>query len=258
MELSTLKAVVTGGGSGMGRVFTLKLAEAGAQVVFCDLNDEGIRETEEAAKGLKGSVKGVKANVAKEDDVVSLMDKAVKEMGGLNCLINNAGIFRDGLLVKKDKNTGEIKKMSLEKWQAVIDVDLTGPFLCTREFAVRVIEKEIKSSVVVNMSSISRYGNAGQSNYSAAKAGLVADTRLWAKELAKYGIRVGAVAPGLVETPILQGMPPHELEKLAQRNLLGRVGKPEELFQAVRFIIECDYFTGRAIDVDGGSDLGEA
>jgi len=252
VELKSLKAVVTGGGSGMGREFTLRLAEAGAAVTLCDLNEEGMKQTLEQASSLKGKVVGVRANVADENDVIRLMAEAEKQLGGLNALINNAGIFRDGLTVKRDRRTGEIRKMSLDNWRAVIDVDLTGPFLCTREFAARVIESGTKPAVIVNMSSAARHGNRGQANYSAAKAGLVADTRLWADELAPYGIRTGAIAPGLIETPILLGMPPEELGKLGEQVPLGRLGKPSEIFQAVKFIVECDYFTGRCIDVDGG------
>jgi 3-oxoacyl-[acyl-carrier protein] reductase len=252
VELASLKAVVTGGGSGMGREFTLRLAEAGAAVAVCDMNEEGMKQTLELARGLRGKTVAIRANVADENDVIRLMADAEKQLGGLNALINNAGIFRDGLTVKRDRRTGEIRKMSLENWRAVIDVDLTGPFLCTREFAARVIESGTKPAVIVNMSSAARHGNRGQANYSAAKAGLVADTRLWADELAPYGIRTGAIAPGLIETPILQAMPPEELAKLGEQVPLGRLGKPSEIFQAVKFILECDYFTGRCIDVDGG------
>jgi 3-oxoacyl-[acyl-carrier protein] reductase len=252
VELASLKAVVTGGGSGMGREFTLRLAEAGAAVAVCDMNEEGMKQTLELARGLRGKTVAIRANVADENDVIRLMADAEKQLGGLNALINNAGIFRDGLTVKRDRRTGEIRKMSLENWRAVIDVDLTGPFLCTREFAALVIESGTKPAVIVNMSSAARHGNRGQANYSAAKAGLVADTRLWADELAPYGIRTGAIAPGLIETPILQAMPPEELAKLGEQVPLGRLGKPSEIFQAVKFILECDYFTGRCIDVDGG------
>lgn len=247
-----MKAVVTGGGSGMGREFTLRLAEAGGAVAFCDVSDAGIAETADLAKGLRGKAVGLKADVTREEDVARLMDQAGKALGGLNVLVNNAGIFRDRLLVKQDRTTGEIRTMPLSDWSAVINVDLTGPFLCAREFAARVIQSGTRPAVIVNMSSAARRGNRGQSNYSAAKAGLVADTRVWADELAPYGIRTGAIAPGLIETPILLGMPPHELEKLQGTVPLRRLGQPSEIFQAVRFIIECEYFTGSCIDVDGG------
>ena len=255
MKIDTLEAIVTGGGSGMGRAFALNLAAEGAQVTICDVSDENMAETIALAKGAKGTIHSVKANVASEDDVIALINTAYDKMGGLNALVNNAGIFRDGLLVKQDKDTGEIKKMSLKNWSMVIDVDLTGPFLCTREFAAKCLETRTKAACIVNISSIARHGNVGQTNYSAAKAGLVADTKLWALELARYGIRTGAVAPGFVDTPILAGMRPEVLEGMLKAVPLRRVASTDEIYSAVRFILECDYFTGRCIDVDGGMTL---
>ncbi len=252
MDLKNTKVLVTGGASGMGRTFTLSLARDGADVAFCDLNEEAIAAVEAEGASLSGRVVGFRANVAVEEEVIRLIADARAALGGLNALVNNAGIFRDGLLVKKDKRTGAIVGMSLPQWQSVIDVDLTGPFLCTREFAKSAIENGNPSSVVVAISSISRHGNQGQSNYSAAKAGLIADTKLWAGELARYGIRTGAIAPGFIETPILSGMRPEVLEAMIKPVPLGRVGKPEEIYLALKFIIECDYFTGRCVDVDGG------
>jgi 3-oxoacyl-[acyl-carrier protein] reductase len=252
MDISGSKVLVTGAASGMGRVFALELAKAGASVAVCDLNLAGAQETVGMAKGASGKVVALEADVSKEDQVQALIKNTAEALGGLDVLINNAGLFKDALLVKVDKDTGEVKRMSLANWQKVIDVDLTGPFLCTREFAAHCIETKTQPAVVVNISSIARYGNAGQSNYSAAKAGLVADTDLWAKELARYGIRTGAVAPGFVDTPILQGMKPEVLEGMLKPVPLRRVAKPEEIFLAVKFIIECDYFTGRCIDIDGG------
>jgi len=252
MKIEDLKVLVTGGASGMGRHFTLSLARDGASVAFCDLNEEGIRAVEEEAKDLPGKVVGFKANITDEEEVAQLIKDSKESLGGLNGLINNAGIFRDGLLVKKDRKTGEIKKMSLKNWNAVINVDLTGPFLCARDFAAHCIESGTKAAVIVNISSVSRHGNPGQTNYSAAKAGLVADTKLWGIELARHGIRVGAVAPGFVNTPILQGMRPEVLEGMLKAVPLRRVAEPEEIYMAVKFIFNCDYFTSRCIDIDGG------
>jgi len=251
MDIQGSKFLVTGGASGMGRAFTLNLAKEGGDVAFCDLNEEAIKEVEAEGADLPGRVVGFTANVASEDDVVALVKNVRETLGGLDGLVNNAGIFRDGLLVKKDRESGEIRKMSLSKWQQVIDVDLTGPFLCTREFSAACIENG-HGGVVVNISSASRHGNVGQSNYSAAKAGLVADTKLWANELARYGVRTGAIAPGFVDTPILQGMRPEVLEKMLKAVPLRRAADTYEIFLAVKFIIECDFFTGRCIDVDGG------
>ncbi|MFZ5480999.1 MAG: SDR family oxidoreductase [Myxococcota bacterium] len=252
MNISGMNVLVTGGASGMGRGFVLSLAREGANVAFCDLNDEAIAGVVDEAKGLAGKVVGFRANVAKEDDVVQLVKDARAALGGLNGLVNNAGIIRDGLLVKVNKETGAVEKLSLAKWQQVLDVNLTGVFLCTREFAASCIETKTKPAVVVSISSISRHGNQGQSNYSAAKAAIVADTKLWGQELARYGIRTGAIAPGFTRTPILEGMPPEALEKVSAPVPLKRIGEPSEMYMAVKFIFECDYFTGRTIDVDGG------
>ncbi len=255
MQLSDLSIIVTGAASGMGRTFALELAGAGASVLAADMDSEGLVTLEAEAASLPGAMATAVVNVAVEEDVIAMVAAAVTAHGKVNGLINNAGIFRDGLLIKKDRETGEIRKMSLRQWQSVIDVDLTGPFLCTREVAAAMAENEWGPGVIVNISSIARHGNVGQSNYSAAKAGLVADTTLWAKELSRYGIRVGAVAPGFVDTPILQGMRPEVLTNMLKAVPLRRVGSPQEIFCAVRFILECDYFTGRCIDVDGGMSL---
>ena len=255
MKLTDLNVLVTGGASGMGRAFVLAFARDGANVAFCDLNEDGVRAVEAEAAELPGTVKGFTCDVSDEAQVIQLVTDARAALGRLNGLVNNAGIFRDGLLVKKDRETGEIKKMSLRKWDQVIAVDLTGPFLCTREFAASVIENDDGPAVVVNISSIARHGNKGQTNYSAAKAGLVADTKLWSLELARYGIRTGAVAPGFVKTPILEGMKPEVLQAMLKAVPLRRAAEPEEIYTAVKFVVECDFFTGRCIDVDGGMTI---
>ena len=252
MKITETKAIVTGGASGMGRCFSLELARAGAQVAAFDLNEEGLVSLSKEAVGLPGKIHTYRVNVSQEAEVVENVQKAWNDLGGITCLVNNAGIFRDGLLVKTDKATGKVTdKMSLASWQAVIDVDLTGPFLMTREVVTRMIEGK-SQGVIVNISSISRQGNPGQSNYSAAKAGLVADTKLWGQELARYGIRTGAIAPGFIRTPILEAMRPEVLEKTVSAVPLRRLGEPTEIFAGVRFLIECDYFTGRCLDIDGG------
>jgi 3-oxoacyl-[acyl-carrier protein] reductase len=214
----------------------------------CDIDAEGLADI----ASQDDRIKTCRVDVTNEESVTKMVAETVQAFGSVNGLINNAGIFRDGLLVRRDRTTGAITKMSTEMWQEVIDVDLTGPFLCTREVVAKMVEHGWGPGVIINISSSSRHGNRGQSNYSAAKAGLVADTKLWAEELARYGIRTGAIAPGFVETPILEAMRPDMLEKLVKSVPLGRVGKPEEIYRAVEFIIECDYFTGKCIDVDGG------
>ena len=161
-----------------------------------------------------GTVYGTVCNVADEADVNRFVAFGAEKMGGLNGIINNAGIIRDGLLVRKDRKTGDIKSLSTKKWQQVIDVNLTGVFLGSRAFAEWHIENGGTDGVIVSISSISRHGNQGQSNYSAAKSGIVSMTALWAGELGRYGIRTGAIAPGFTRTPILEGMPPEMLERI--------------------------------------------
>lgn len=250
MKLTDVRAIVTGAASGMGRGFACALLDEGASVCAVDVDADGLAELAVERAGDRLST--IRCDISREDEVISMVRRAAESMGAVNVLINNAGLFRDGLLVRRDRESGEVQRMSLEQWQKVIDVDLTGPFLCTREFAAHIVETDTRPAVVVNISSVSRHGNPGQSNYSAAKAGLVADTRLWASELARYGIRVGAIAPGFVDTPILRGMRDDVLAGMVARVPLGRVGSIEEMWLGVRFVLECDYFTGRCLDIDGG------
>jgi 3-oxoacyl-[acyl-carrier protein] reductase len=259
MKLEDLKIIITGGAQGMGRHFALRLAEAGAQVAVGDVNEVGLAETLEAAKtatkGSKGAVHARRLNVADEADVASFVAWAHGAMGGLNGLVNNAGILRDGLLVKKDRETGAIKVLSKEQWDAVIGVNLTGATLITRDVVVKMLETNQRPGVVVNISSIARHGNRGQSNYTAAKAALAANTVTWSKEFASFGVRVGAVAPGMIETPMTQGMNQKARDGLVAAIPVGRIGLPEDIWLAVKFVLECDYFNGRTIDVDGGLSM---
>jgi 3-oxoacyl-[acyl-carrier protein] reductase len=255
MKLNELKIIVSGAAQGMGRHFAERLAEAGAQVAAADVNDVGLAELREATKSAPGKVHARRLDVSDEADVASFVGWAHGAMGGLNGLINNAGILRDGLLVKKDKETGLVKKLTKEQWDAVIGVNLTGATLLARDAVAKMVETNTRPGVVVNISSIARHGNRGQSNYTAAKAALAANTVTWAKEFAPFGVRVGAVAPGMVETPMTQGMSPKARDALVAAIPVGRIGVPEDLWLAVRFVLECDYFNGRTIDVDGGLSM---
>ncbi|HEY1955003.1 MAG TPA: SDR family NAD(P)-dependent oxidoreductase [Polyangiaceae bacterium] len=254
MKLSDLKIIVTGGASGMGRHFAVRLVEAGAQVAIGDVNEAGLTETTGLAKG-PGKCHAKKLNVADEADVHAFVEWAHGAMGGLNGLVNNAGILRDGLLVKKDKETGAVKVLSKEQWDAVIGVNLTGATLMTRDVVAKMVATNQRPGVVVNMSSVARHGNRGQSNYTAAKAALAANTVTWSKEFAPFGVRVGAVAPGMVETPMTQGMNQKARDALVAAIPVGRIGVVEDLWLAVKFVLECDYFDGRTIDVDGGLSM---
>ena len=245
MQLKDLKVIVTGGAQGMGAHFAQRLHEAGAQVAVGDVNEEKLA-------ALPAGIHRRKLDVSNEEDVISFVQWAHGAMGGLNALINNAGILRDALLVKKDKATGQVKKLSTADWNAVIGVNLTGATFMVREVVGKMVETETKPGVIVNMSSIARHGNRGQSNYVSAKAALAANTFTWAREFGAYGIRVGAVAPGMVETPMTQGMNQKARDALVAAIPVGRIGVPEDLWLAVKFVLECEYFNGRTIDVDGG------
>jgi 3-oxoacyl-[acyl-carrier protein] reductase len=255
MKLSDLKIIVTGGAQGMGAHFARRLAEAGAQVAVGDVQETGLAALAEHTQGLPGQVHTRRLDVASETDVAEFVTWARQAMGGLNGLINNAGILRDGLLVKKDRTTGQVARLSREQWQQVIDVNLTGATLMVREVVATMAEANLGPGVVVNMSSIARHGNRGQSNYSAAKAALAANTNTWAREFAPFGVRVGAVAPGMIETPMTQGMNQKARDTLVASIPVGRIGLPEDIWLAVRFVLECDYFNGRTIDVDGGLSM---
>jgi 3-oxoacyl-[acyl-carrier protein] reductase len=255
MQLSSMKIIVTGAAQGMGAHFARRLAEAGAQVAAGDVKEDLLAELVESTKGLPGKVHAKKLDVANEAEVGAFVEWAHGAMGGLNGLINNAGILRDGLLVKKDRTTGAITKLTKDQWDAVIGVNLTGATFMVRDTVAKMVATEQKPGVVVNMSSVARHGNRGQSNYTAAKAALAANTVTWSREFAPFGVRVGAVAPGMVETPMTQGMNQKARDALVQMIPVGRIGLPEDLWLAVKFVIECDYFNGRTIDVDGGMSM---
>ncbi len=247
MELNTLKVIVTGGASGLGEHFARRLNEAGAEVCVGDLNEEGMA-------ALPEGIYTRRLDVSDQSDIESFVHWAAEQMGGVNGLINNAGIIRDALLVGKSRRTGEIKRMSREDWDKVIAVNLTGAVMMVQEVVTLMIAHDTPG-VIVNISSMARHGNRGQSNYVSAKAALAANTRTWMKEFSPFGIRVGAVAPGIVETPLTAGMNQQALEMIKAHVPLGRMGQPEDIWKAVKFIFECDYFTGETIDVAGGSSM---
>jgi 3-oxoacyl-[acyl-carrier protein] reductase len=259
MQLSSLKIIVTGAAQGMGAHFARRLAEAGASVAAGDVKEEGLAVLAEETRGLPGKVHTRKLDVANEADVGAFVEWAHGAMGGLNGLINNAGILRDGLLVKKDRTTGAITKLSKDQWDAVIGVNLTGATFMVRDTVAKIVASEPSTAsaggVIVNMSSVARHGNRGQSNYSAAKAALAANTVTWSREFAAFKVRVGAVAPGMIETPMTQGMNQKARDALVANIPVGRIGVPEDIWLAVKFVLECDYFNGRCIDVDGGLSM---
>ena len=253
MQIKDKTIVVTGAARGIGRALALRFASQGANIALLDLNAADLEPAAAQCAALGVRALAYTVDVSLETQVSEVLDRVVRDFGALDVIVNNAGIVKDALLVKvKD---GEIVgKMSLQQWQAVIDVNLTGVFLCAREAAVRMI-KLAKGGVIINISSISRQGNAGQTNYTAAKSGVASMTVVWAKELARYGIRVGCIAPGFTHTDILASMKPEVLEKVIAPVPLKRLGEPDEIAHATQFIIENDFFTGRCLDLDGGLRL---
>jgi 3-oxoacyl-[acyl-carrier protein] reductase len=254
VELSRVRAIVTGAAGGLGASFVRELLDAGARVAAGDSNAAGLRElaAEAAERGQELFV--ARLDVTDETSVAAFVAAAAERLGSLNALVNSAGIARDGLLLSAEQ--GEIKTLPLAQWRKVVDVNLTGQFLMTRAFAHHVVQAGTREAAVVNLSSIARAGNPGQSNYAASKAGLDACTRTWGLELARHGIRVGGVAPGVTATGFLEGFSDEALGRLQARVPLARLGQPRDVWQAVRFILECDFFTARTVEVDGGAAMG--
>ena len=253
MDLKNKTIVITGAARGLGAAMAKRLAAHGTKLALVDLQADSIAECAEACEQAGAEVKSYGANVAKEDEVIALFNQVVADFGALDGLVNNAGITRDALLVKyKD---GELQsKMTLENWQAVIDVNLTGVFLCGREAAEHMIRLG-SNGVIINISSISRSGNMGQSNYSAAKAGVQAMAVVWAKELARYGIRTASVAPGFINTEMVAAMKQEAKDRIAGMVPLRRMGEPDEIAHTVEFILQNDYVSGRCFEIDGALRL---
>lgn len=253
MEIRNKTVVITGAGRGIGRSLACHFAANGANVALLDTNSTDLGETRADCARHSVRAGAYVTNVTEEGALGAALDRVISDFGRLDGIVNNAGIVRDAMLLKV-KDGRVIDKMTLAQWQAVIDVNLTGVFLCAREAAQRMVTLG-NGGVIVNMSSVSRAGNLGQTNYSAAKAGVVAMTVVWARELARHGIRVGAIAPGFVHTPMVESMRPEILMKVTAAIPLGRLGEPDEIARAVEFIFENDFFTGRCLELDGGLRL---
>lgn len=252
MQLQDKVIIITGAGQGLGRAIAQYLAEQRSHLALLDLDQAQLDATASLCHSHGVKVQSYLCNVSDEQQVVQSVKRIAEDFGAINGLINNAGILRDGLTVKAAEGT--VRTMSLAQWQAVLDVNLTGVFLCTREVAAKMIELD-NQGAIVNISSISRAGNVGQANYSAAKAGVAADTVVWARELARHGIRVGAVAPGFVATDMVASMKAEAIQRVTSAIPLQRLAQPQEIAHSVAFILENDYFTGRILEVDGGLRL---
>ncbi|ELO1779421.1 SDR family oxidoreductase [Vibrio fluvialis] len=249
MNLRDSVIVITGAGQGLGQMMAVTLAQAGADLALLDMNEQGLLDTQKQCHMLSAKAIYYVMDVTNEAQVMKTFEDIVIDFGHVDGLINNAGILRDGLLVKvKD---GQISKMSLEQFDTVMNVNVTGTFLCGREAAVKMIETKRKG-VIINISSVARAGNIGQTNYSASKAAVATMATSWARELARYGIRAAAIAPGIVHTAMANQMKPEAIERLKQMVPVGRMGEPGEIAHAAKYILENDYFTGRVLEIDGG------
>lgn len=241
MSLEEKVSIITGGAQGIGGATSDLFAEEGAQVIIADINLKMAEQKAQEILGRGYRACAVQLDVSNERQVNEIFARIVQEYGQINILVNNAGITRDNLL----------KKMSVEDFVKVIMVNLVGPFICTK--AAHLYMPRNNGSCIVNVASIvGKYGNVGQANYSAAKGGLITMTYALAKELAFYGIRVNAVAPGFIDTDMTRGMNPQAIEKVINSTPLKRMGKPIDVARAIRYCVTEEYVTGDVIDVNGG------
>jgi len=256
MELSGKTCVITGGASGIGLATAFAFGAKGARVVIGDINAEAVEAALVALKGQDIEALGQLCDVRDEDSVASLMSLAVAGFGSLDVCVSSAGILRDALLVKVDRETGKVaSKLSLAQFSDVQTVNTVGAFLTGREAAATMVDLG-NGGVIILLSSIARVGNFGQTAYAASKAAVMAMTVTWSRELARYGIRVGAIAPGFIETPmVMKDMQPQALERFKATIPVGRLGRPEEIAAAAVFIAENDLVTGTCVDVTGGIRL---
>jgi 3-oxoacyl-[acyl-carrier protein] reductase len=253
MRLADKVCLITGGAAGIGRATAERFAEEGASVVLCDVNrDAGSA----AAKELGSRAVFYPVDVTDRQAVQAWVDEVAREFGRIDVLVNNAGILRDATLVRV-KNGELVKQMPETDFDQVIAVNLKGVFNCTQAVAPYMIRQG--SGVILSASSVVGLdGNFGQTNYVATKAGVIGMTKVWARELGRYNIRVNAVAPGLIATEMIKSMPEGILNSMIQRAPLQRLGQPREVANAYLFLAsdEASFISGAVLRVDGGSVIG--
>ncbi|MGQ9646593.1 MAG: 3-oxoacyl-[acyl-carrier-protein] reductase [Thermodesulfobacteriota bacterium] len=243
MKLAGKVALVTGAAQGIGKAVALLLAQNGADVVVSDINLEKANETAREVHALGRRGVAMKVDVAKLDEVEKMVEMVLAQFGQIDILVNNAGIARDKLILR----------MTEEDWDAVLNINLKGTFNCTKA-VVRHMSKQ-RSGKIVNVASVvGEMGNPGQANYAASKAGVIGFTKTIAREFAQRGINVNAIAPGYIETPMTDALPDKVKEELRRLIPMDRLGKPEDVAEAVLFLVSesANYITGQVLNVNGG------
>jgi len=243
MRLKDNNAFITGAAQGIGKSIAIGMAKEGANVAVADSNIEKAEAAAQEIKALGVKSLAVKLNVSKQNEVASAFETFIKEFGRLDILVNNAGITKDALILR----------MKDEDWDAVLEVNLKGTFLCSKE-AIRLMAKQHYGKIISISSVVAFIGNAGQVNYSASKAGIVGFTKTIAKEYATRGIRVNAVAPGFIQTAMTEAIPEKIKKEMMEAIPLGHFGTPEDVANAVIFLAskEADYITGQVFHINGG------
>ncbi|MGA7826898.1 MAG: 3-oxoacyl-[acyl-carrier-protein] reductase [Geobacteraceae bacterium] len=246
MSLTGKKALVTGASRGIGKAVAMKLAAEGADVIVTATSLERAKKTADEIAALGRKAIPVKVDVGVSTDVEALFQLVVAEFGSLDILVNNAGITRDGLLMR----------MKDEDWDSVLDVNLKGTFLCTRE-SIKLMAKSKRGRIVTISSVVGEMGNAGQANYCASKAGIIGFTKAVAREYAKRNITVNAVAPGFIETDMTGVLNDSVREELLKQIPVNRFGAPEDIANAVYYLVSDlgSYVTGQVIGVNGGMHM---
>ena len=243
MDLRGKVAIVTGAARGIGKSIAMKLALAGANVVIADVEEEMAKSAAKEISQKGSETISVMVNVSSLSSVEEMVKKTLDKFGRIDILVNNAGVTRDALVMR----------MKEEDWDLVLDVNLKGAFNCIKVVSPVMVKQ--RSGKIVNIASIVGIsGNAGQANYSASKGGLIALTKSCAKELASRQINVNAVAPGFIETSMTERLPAEVKERLSSQIPFGKIGKPEDVANAVLFLVseEAAYITGEVVKVDGG------
>jgi 3-oxoacyl-[acyl-carrier protein] reductase len=236
-------AIVTGAGQGIGQGIALKLAACGASIVVSDVNEQTIEETVGQIKSLGHQALGMKVDVAQRDDILQMVENTMADFGRIDILVNNAGIARSATLLK----------LSEEAWDEVLDVNLKGVFRTTKAVARHMVEA--RYGKIINISSVyGRTGTIGDSNYASSKAGIIGFTKSVARELGRHNINVNAILPGMVDTPLLGGIPDKYLKPMVEEIPLRRVATPEDIANVTAFLAsdESSYITGATIEVTGG------